>query len=99
VNGTVHDLWTLTRLRYKLLVRSALNRYTRGARRAAPFRFLLALFIGVWILTALVVPADFLLTTALHGDQGRRDLTSVSSPHLPLPTIHSLVSSLVPVSL
>ncbi|GAC1634631.1 MAG: hypothetical protein NVS4B2_21510 [Chloroflexota bacterium] len=76
MNGTVHDLWTLTRLRYKLLVRSALNRYTRGARRAAPFRFLLALFIGVWILTALVVPADFLLTTALHGDQGRRDLTS-----------------------
>lgn len=66
----------LARLRFKLLMRSTLTRYSRSARLAAPVRFVFTALIALWILAALVLPAGYLLTSTLHGRQGRAALIS-----------------------
>ena len=71
MSTVLRDLGILLRLRWKLLLRSAITRYTRSARLAAPIRFTIMVVVGLWILAALVLPAGLLLTVSLRGAQGR----------------------------
>lgn len=73
----VRDFRLLVRLRLRLLVRSASSRYTRGAKRVAPFRVIAVVAFVVWILATLAGPAAFLLTSFLSTAAGRVAFGSV----------------------
>ncbi|MGI8827907.1 MAG: putative ABC transporter permease subunit [Chloroflexota bacterium] len=76
MSGLSRDAWVLARLRFKLLTRSALSRYTRSSRLAAPFRLGLVLLFAFWALFIVALPLALLLTSSLHGEEGRHALTA-----------------------
>lgn len=78
MSSGLRDLWVLIRLRWRLLLRIALSRYTRSAREAAPIRLIVGVVLVLWFVASLVIPVTFAMSQAYTGPDGLARFTSTA---------------------
>jgi ABC-2 type transport system permease protein len=78
MTSTLQSLWILTRLRWRLLLRAGLTRYTRSALSAAPLRLIALGALVLWITLTLVGPLTAAMSIAYRGPNGPAQFTSTA---------------------